>query len=49
MDVLQLAPRDKWISGDEVTQRLLGGLCDPDAGCNYYAPHAIGVIDNLEV
>jgi hypothetical protein len=49
MDVLQPAARDEGISGDEVTQWLLGGLYDPDARCYRHFSHAIGVIDNLEV
>ena len=49
MDVLQPAPRDKGISGDEVTQGLLGGFHDSDALCDRHFSHAIGVIDNLEV
>ena len=46
---LRAGPRDKRVSGDEVTQRLVGGLHDPDARRDCYAAYAIAVVDNSEV
>ncbi len=39
-------PGYKWISGNEVTQRLLRGFYDPDAWRDHYASHSIAIIHN---